>query len=301
MAAPGFRVPADPGLPVRLAGASPAAVAGARAGVSVAPPDAYDPERIRAALRGSQGVRTGAAAVREPGCSRGVRTGRIGPGHVEPGVPEGPAPGVPGRAGTRQSAGTPTRLRAGYRRQPDSDRRLGTGFQPDADAQPSTDTQPAHGPQPGTGWDGFQRDADQHWDRPGRRLVGQREPLREPAGRWAVRNRGHRAAGCGPCRCHPARSVLRRLAAGQRADLNPRSRVRVAGPSRGRACARRPDDWFTPREATDPEQTWPAADTEASSAATDTWFTPRERVEDGLARRTRSTTWRRRSARAGRW
>ncbi len=49
----GVEVLADPGLPVRPAGASPAAVAGARAGVSVAPPEAYDPERIRAALRGS--------------------------------------------------------------------------------------------------------------------------------------------------------------------------------------------------------------------------------------------------------
>ena len=47
-----YEAETDPGLPVRTAGASPAAVAGARAGVSVAPPDAYDPERIRAALRG---------------------------------------------------------------------------------------------------------------------------------------------------------------------------------------------------------------------------------------------------------
>src|SRR5258705_12667595 len=44
--------PDDPDLPVRPAGASPAAQAGARAGVGVAPPDVYDPERIRAALRG---------------------------------------------------------------------------------------------------------------------------------------------------------------------------------------------------------------------------------------------------------
>ncbi|MGH3238412.1 MAG: hypothetical protein ACRDOH_35175, partial [Streptosporangiaceae bacterium] len=44
----------DPGLPVRPAGASAAAVAGARAGVGVAAPDVYDPERIRAALRGVQ-------------------------------------------------------------------------------------------------------------------------------------------------------------------------------------------------------------------------------------------------------
>ena len=45
----------DPDLPVRPAGASPAAVAGARAGVGVAPPDVYDPERIKAALRGNHG------------------------------------------------------------------------------------------------------------------------------------------------------------------------------------------------------------------------------------------------------
>jgi hypothetical protein len=42
----------DPNLPVRPAGTSAAAVAGARAGVGVAPPDVYDPERIKAALRG---------------------------------------------------------------------------------------------------------------------------------------------------------------------------------------------------------------------------------------------------------
>ena len=48
-------VPEDPDLPVRPAGASPAAVAGARAGVGIAPPDVYDPERIRAALRAGHG------------------------------------------------------------------------------------------------------------------------------------------------------------------------------------------------------------------------------------------------------
>jgi hypothetical protein len=48
-------VPDDPDLPVRPAGASAAAVAGARAGVGVALPDVYDPDRIRAALRGDPG------------------------------------------------------------------------------------------------------------------------------------------------------------------------------------------------------------------------------------------------------
>jgi hypothetical protein len=71
----------DPGLPVRPAGASPAAVAGARAGVGVAPPDVYDPERIKAALRGGSQrsdratQRTGtpggtASAVRDTGSDR---------------------------------------------------------------------------------------------------------------------------------------------------------------------------------------------------------------------------------------
>jgi hypothetical protein len=47
-------VPEDPSLPVRPPGASPAAVAGARAGVGVSPPEVYDPERIKAALRGGR-------------------------------------------------------------------------------------------------------------------------------------------------------------------------------------------------------------------------------------------------------
>ena len=85
----GFEAGADPSLPVRPAGASPAAVAGARAGVSVAPPDAYDPDRIRAALRGNHGR-----------SDHGVRdtVSRAAPGRgipesaaAEPRVPESPA------------------------------------------------------------------------------------------------------------------------------------------------------------------------------------------------------------------
>jgi hypothetical protein len=67
----------DPGLPVRPAGASPAAVAGARAGITIAPPDVYDPERIRAALRG------GAAAAPSRTDTDPVRT--------DPVTLEGPA------------------------------------------------------------------------------------------------------------------------------------------------------------------------------------------------------------------
>jgi len=85
-----YAAQADPGLPVRTAGASPAAVAGARAGVSVAPPDAYDPERIRAALRGGTTDRatrvTRTARTADPGRRAGPD-----PGHVDTVTPEGPA------------------------------------------------------------------------------------------------------------------------------------------------------------------------------------------------------------------
>jgi hypothetical protein len=84
----GFESRADPSLPVRPAGASPAAVAGARAAVSVAPPDVHDPDRIRAALRGSH-------ARSDPGGSGASRavSGWDTPDHAtgEPRAPESPA------------------------------------------------------------------------------------------------------------------------------------------------------------------------------------------------------------------
>jgi len=58
----GFEVHTEFGLPVRPTGASPAAIAGARAGTSIAPPEAYDPERVRAALRNGH-QRAGEAAA----------------------------------------------------------------------------------------------------------------------------------------------------------------------------------------------------------------------------------------------
>jgi len=62
-------VAGDPGLPVRPAGASAAAVAGARAGVGVAPPDVYDPERVKAALRGDQARSEASRRAGDPGVS----------------------------------------------------------------------------------------------------------------------------------------------------------------------------------------------------------------------------------------
>ena len=105
-------VPDDPDLPVRPAGASAAAVAGARAGVGVAPPDVYDPDRIRAALRGDQG-RTEQASRKADD-----------PGILTPAVGRRPTPAramtsprsrtrarIAGRAGEPARAGTPYPIR----------------------------------------------------------------------------------------------------------------------------------------------------------------------------------------------
>ncbi|MBV9206415.1 MAG: helix-turn-helix transcriptional regulator [Actinobacteria bacterium] len=77
----------DPDLPVRPAGASAAAVAGARAGTGVAPPDVYDPERIRAALRGDharseQARFTGGPDRARPNGASHIGTGHTGTGHT---------------------------------------------------------------------------------------------------------------------------------------------------------------------------------------------------------------------------
>ena len=179
---------ADPGLPVRPAGASPAAVAGARAGVSVAPPDTYDPERIRAALRGSHGRSdAGARGTVSRAAARRVEPDTGGPAIAEPRVPESPAAWSTGTSGEET-------IRWGADAQPgtgwDGAAEPGTGTSWDAAAQPGTGSswdgaaQPGAGTswdgaaQPGAGaswdgaaqlgagtsWDGFQRDAGPHWD-----------------------------------------------------------------------------------------------------------------------------------------
>ncbi|MBV9096344.1 MAG: helix-turn-helix domain-containing protein [Streptosporangiaceae bacterium] len=62
----------DRGLPVRPAGASEAAAAGARASVSIAPPDVYNPERIRAVLRGSHDRRFHYAMMSDTAAAQGA-------------------------------------------------------------------------------------------------------------------------------------------------------------------------------------------------------------------------------------
>jgi hypothetical protein len=91
-------VPDDPDLPVRPAGASPAAQAGARAGVGVAPPDVYDPERIKAALRGGR-TRTehGDRRASDPGVLAPASTpGGFGLGSPDPGLSVEPGTGGDG-------------------------------------------------------------------------------------------------------------------------------------------------------------------------------------------------------------
>jgi hypothetical protein len=204
---------ADPGLPVRPAGASPAAVAGARAGVSVAPPDAYDPERIKAALRGTRG-----------GSDRGARrtASRAAPRRVEPDLPGPglPGPGLPGLGRPGSAAAelsTPTN---------------GNHYASQAVEGPSEDTV-VEMPDV-TQADAIRRDPfSADWLRDGE-MTSPAAP--EPG--WQAES---------------SSGVL--------------------------------DDWFTPRETAEPEQTWstPAVDPDPSADDTETWFTPRERADGGLA------------------
>jgi hypothetical protein len=100
-------VPDDPDLPVRPAGASPAAQAGARAGVGVAPPDVYDPERIKAALRGGR-ARTehGDRRASDPGVlAPAPEASGIGLGSPDPGLSVEPGTGGDGWGAAATSAG----------------------------------------------------------------------------------------------------------------------------------------------------------------------------------------------------
>jgi len=77
----------DTGLPVRPAGASAAAVAGARAGVSVGAAEAHDPERIKAALKAHREREEHASVRSDSGFSSGMgypRTAAVDPAPAEP-------------------------------------------------------------------------------------------------------------------------------------------------------------------------------------------------------------------------
>jgi hypothetical protein len=281
---------ADPGLPVRPAGASPAAVAGARAGVSVAPPDTYDPERIRAALRGSHGRSdAGARGTVSRAAARRVEPDAGGPAIAEPRVPESPAAWSTGTSGEET-------IRWGADAQP------GTGW--DGAAQPGTGTSWDGATQPGTGtswdgatqlgagtsWDGFQRDAGPHWDGGATDGSGGSTNGNHPA---TTADNGSADTAVMPVPDTARADALRRdpfsadwledTELASRSDPDPDPDPESRPPEQAEASSAAPDNWFTPRETADPEPTWSPAAAEASVGATDTWFTARERAEGGSA------------------
>jgi hypothetical protein len=254
----GFESRADPSLPVRPAGASPAAVAGARAGVGVAPPDAYDPERIRAALRGSHG--------RSDRRARGAAPRRIEadiPAAAETRVPESPA---------RWDGGTSWDETTRW----DAERGAETVTGWDAGPPPDSGTQPS------TSWDGFQRDAGAHWDGAAADLTG--TPTN---GNHHVSQPGSGSSDAAVIETPDAARAdsIRRdpFSADWLRDREPTSppATESARPAEivDEPSAATPDSWFTPRETPEREQT---RDAEPSPDAVDAWFTARERAGSGL-------------------
>jgi hypothetical protein len=290
---------ADPGLPVRPAGASPAAVAGARAGVSVAPPDAYDPERIREALRGSHGRSDAGARGTASRAPRRVEADTAGPAIAQPRVPESPAAWSTGtsweettRWGPDAQPGTGTNwdgaAQPGTGTNWDGAAQPGTGTNWDGAAQPGTGTNWDGAAQPGTGtsWDGFQRDAGPHWDGAATDRSGASANGNHPV---ITENDGSADAGVRPVADTARADALRRdpFSADWLEDSEPASRPdpesRSPEQAEAQASSAATDNWFTPRETADPEPTRSPAAAEASAPATDTWFTPRERAEGGSA------------------
>jgi hypothetical protein len=284
----GFESRADPGLPVRPAGASPAAVAGARAGVGVAPPESYDAERIRAVLRGAhgssdrggRGTASRGTASAAPAGVAGVE--REGPGTTtEQRVPESPASWNAGTSWdqtVRWDADRGADWDTGFR--PDAGSTLGTntswdGFQPDAG--PGWDGAAADVPDAGPGWDGATADLS------GASANGNHH-VSEP-GDWASDTpviETPDAAHADAIRRDPFSAAwLADSELTSPPDLEPGWQGQAeAGPA-----SAAPENWFTPRETSDREQTWASADTQPSPPVTDAWFASREQPDDGLPER----------------
>ena len=250
-----FEASADPGLPVRAAGASPAAVAGARAGVGVAPPESYDAERIREVLRG---------AHRSSGRgARGTASRRTAPA-----TSAGAGWDTDTSADTVGGWGTDT----GFQRDTGAPLGAGTswpGFQPDAD--PPWDGAAADVPDAGPGWGSTETDLG------GASANGNHhvsEPDDGPSGTAVIETPD--AARAEAIRRDPFSTDWL-----QDSELTPPSDLEPGWQDQANAEPA-PDDWFAPHETTDREQTWSSADNQPSPAVADTWFTPRERTDDGL-------------------
>ncbi len=152
----------DPNLPVRPAGASPAAAAGARAGVSMAPPDAYDPARIKAALRGGHERSDTAIA------SRGMTA--AAPSAIQQGAQATDAGAVPqGAPGTDSPASWSTRT--GWDDTPPHGSGVGQAGWSSSAGDGWHDGPNGHGPDASSGW-GTGASQEPTWDNGSDRGVG---------------------------------------------------------------------------------------------------------------------------------
>jgi hypothetical protein len=288
----GFEAGADPGLPVRPAGASPAAVAGARAGVGVAPPESYDAERIRAVLRGSVGSSGRGArgtASRETADAASAGAGSAGSGSGSAGA--GSA-GV-GSAGASRDTDTSADTVGGWGT--GNGTGWDTGFQRDSGAPLGA----------GTSWPGFQPESSPHWDGaaadvPDAGWGGNGADLR-----GASANGNHHVSEPDD---GPSDTAVIETPDATRAEEIRRDPFSTAWLHDGELTSppdlepgwqdqadaepspAAPDDWFAPHETTERQQTWASADTQPSPGVADTWFAPRERADDGLVPPERDVT-----------
>jgi hypothetical protein len=246
-----FEAHADPGLPVRPAGASPAAVAGARAGGGVAPPESYDAERIRAVLRSAHGSSDRGArstASRETASAASAGAASAGAGSSGSGSDTGSQRGAGAQPGTDTSW---------------------PGFQ--ADPSPHWDGAAAKVPDVGPGWGSTGAD-------PGGASANGNHHVSEPDD-----GPSDTAVIEAP---DAARAETIRRDPFSTAWLRDNELTLPPDPEPGRQdqadAEPVPDDWFAPRETTDREQGWSPTDTQPSPTVADTWFTPREQSDDGL-------------------
>jgi hypothetical protein len=267
----GFDTNADDGLPVRPAGASPAAVAGARAGVSVAPPDAYDPERIRAALRGSHGG--SAQGVRGAATRAAAERDALSPATAEPRVPESPATWNAGTSWDeteRWDVGRSAQTAAGWSADAAG---WGSGVQHDRVQQDS----------------GLQWDAGERWDgaavdpsgTPSNGNHHASQPDDMPSDVAIIETPD--AAQADALRRDPFSTAWLQDSelTSPPGGLTSRPDIEAEWPDQAEAAAAG-DSWFTPNETADREQNWAAANTEPLPGAVEDWFTRRERADDGL-------------------
>ena len=248
----GLDLHSGPGLPARAPGASPAAVAGARASAGVAQPEAYDPDRIRAVLRGihhsDRGTRSGA--------SRGSAA-------------------AAGRAGSGWASAEPQtqKFQPGWSAGTSRDGGWGAPASPDRASTPDATppVQPA--------WDtGFQPDAGPHREDDTINLNG------------ALPSRNHQLSPSPDASATEApdeagANTIRRdpFSAGWLPGSEPESPPVTESGWRDHADAglspAAADSWFTPHEPGSREPGRTPADADAAQS----WFTPGEQADAGLA------------------